>query len=283
MRFHRLRGDDGAEARGQRLENRAHSLVLSCSDVCRGRLSRLRIRESLHLPDASGDPARRARALPEVRHGARAGMPSLEDEENPELVDFHAALLVDAAAHRRRRSCWRCSAIALVLVRDGNAELDRAGALDAGRAVGRLAVLRALGAVDRAPSPNMWTLIGTGTGAAFALQRGRDSRARHLSRARSCRMGRVARVLRGRGRHHLADAARPAPRAAGALADVGGDQGAARPRAEDRAAHQRRRHRGGHPAHARARRRLAARAARREGARWTAWCSKGTSAWTNRC
>ena len=41
-------------------------------EVRRGRLSCLINRESLHLPDAPGDRARQRRALPDLRHGARA-------------------------------------------------------------------------------------------------------------------------------------------------------------------------------------------------------------------
>ena len=93
-------------------------------------------------------------------------------------------------------------------------------------------------------SPNMWTLIGIGTGAAFVYSVVATV-APGVFPDSFVSMGRVGGLLRGRGRHHLADAARADPRAQGALADLGRHQVAARPRAEDRAPHPRRRQRGG--------------------------------------
>ncbi len=76
-------------------------------------------------------------------------MPSLEEDENPELIDF------------RRRFWWTLPLTVVVIVLamfghrlrgsgHGDAELGRARAVAAGRAVGRLAVLRARRAVGRA-------------------------------------------------------------------------------------------------------------------------------------
>ena len=131
-------------------------------------------------------------------------------------------------------------------------------------------------------SPNMWTLIGIGTAAAFVysvvatIAPGVFPGFVRLD-------GPGVGVLRGRRGHHLADAAGPAPRAEGALADVGGDQVAARPGAEDGAADQCRRQRRGRPAHARARRRLACACGPARRCRSTASSSKAQRASTNRC
>jgi Cu+-exporting ATPase len=82
-------------------------------------------------------------------------------------------------------------------------------------------------------SPNMWTLIGTGVGAAFGYSVvatfGADC-SRPLPRARSRR-----RLLRSRRNHRLADLLGQLLELQGAFLHVGGDQGAARAGAEDRA------------------------------------------------
>jgi Cu+-exporting ATPase len=155
-------------------------------------------------------------------------LPSLDDEENPELVDF------------RRRFWWTLplTVVVTVLAMFGH----RLGFFDMATQTwvelvlstpvvlwAGLAVLRAaLGAVDRQQaSPNMWTLIGTRDGRRIPLQRRRYGRARHLPELVRLDGPRVG-LLRGRRRDHLAHAARAAPRAQGALADLGGPQGAAR-------------------------------------------------------
>ena len=78
-------------------------------------------------------------------------------------------------AERRRADRTRLGAAAVNWI-----EL---GAGDAGRAVVRLAVLSsACGRRSCNRSPNMFTLIGLGVGAAYRLQRGRDDRAGTVSR-----------------------------------------------------------------------------------------------------
>ena len=118
---------------------------------CRGRRAGRR-RDDLHLPDAPGDPPGPSRQLPEVRHGARAGDAEPRGRREPRAGRLPAPLLVDAAADGRRHRAGdvRPSPAAHG---HGDPELDRAGALDAGRAVGGLAVLRARRAVDRQPQP----------------------------------------------------------------------------------------------------------------------------------
>ena len=104
-------------------------------------------------------------------------MPSLDEDENPELVDF------------RRRFWWTLPLTVVVtvlamfghrlqLVRHGDAELGRAGALAADRRCGRAgrsSCAASQSVVNR--SPNMWTLIGLGTARGVRLQRGRHGRA----------------------------------------------------------------------------------------------------------
>jgi Cu+-exporting ATPase len=89
-------------------------------------------------------------------------------------------------------------------------------------------------------SPNMWTLIGLGTGAAFAFS---------VAATIAPQMfpifvrldGPRRRVLRGSGRDHFADASGAGPRAQGKVADIGGHQVVARTRSQDRTAHPERR------------------------------------------
>ena len=96
---------------------------------------------AIHLPDASGDRARRARRLPDLRHGAGAdGRADRRRGPNPELVDFTRRLL-------GQRGCCRVPLLLIAMgpmvglpLRDWIGEpigdLARAGAGDAGGAVG---------------------------------------------------------------------------------------------------------------------------------------------------
>ena len=146
-------------------------------------------RHDLHVPDAPGGPAGSSGQLPEVRHGARAARCRRSTtSENPELARFPAALLVDAAADDRRHRCWRCSATGCSWFDAGDAELDRAACCRCRSCcgpAGRSSCAASQSIVHR--SPNMWTLIGLGTGGGVRLQRRRDRRAAACSRARSCR------------------------------------------------------------------------------------------------
>ena len=133
----------------------------------------------LHLPDAPGDPAGRARRLPDLRHGARAGARRPPTPGRiPSSLDMTRRFWIGLALTRAGRSCWRwartCSAI---LDLDADAlELDpvrcsrrRSCCGPAGRsscAAGNRCVTRNL---------NMFTLIALGTGVAYALQRRRDA------------------------------------------------------------------------------------------------------------
>ena len=162
-------------------------------------------------------------------------LPDLEETENPELADFRRrfwwtlplTVIVTVMAmfgHRlgwfdMARQSWIELALTLPIVLWAGAPFFARGA----RSV-----------VNR--SPNMWTLIGPGHRRGVRLQRrgyGRTAGLSGLVRLDGPRGG----LLRGRGRHHLVDAARPDSGIEGALADLGGHQVIARPRAEDRATH----------------------------------------------
>ena len=209
-------------------------------------------------------------------------MPSLDEGENPELADFRRRFWWTLPLTVDRRRCWRCSAIACgcsTMATQSWVELVLSApvVLWAGWP---FFVRGVQSVVNR--SPNMWTLIGLGTSAAFVY-----SVVATVAPGVFPGLVRVdgtgRRLLRGGGGDHLADAARPVARAEGALADLGGDQVAARPGAEDRAAHQRRRQRRGRSADPRPRRRLAARAPGREGAGRRRRSSKAAARSTNRC
>ena len=193
-------------------------------------------------------------------------MPALEDDENPELRRLPAPLLVDAAADRGRHRAGHVRpppAAGSTMATQSWIELvlTLPIVLWAGWP---FFVRGAQSVVNR--SPNMWTLIGLGTGAAFVYSvvatRGAAG-VPGLVRVHGPRGG----VLRGRGRDHLADAARPDARTA---------RRARRPRRRSsRCSGWRRRPRGAStptaakqdvPLDARACRRPAARAAGREGA-----------------
>ena len=123
-------------------------------------------RHHLHLPDAPGDPSGPSRQLPEVRHDPGAGAARARGDENPELVDF------------QRRFWWTLplTVVVTVLAMFGH----RLGWFDMATQSWIELVLTlpivlwagwpffvrgAQSVVNR--SPNMWTLIGLGTGAAF--------------------------------------------------------------------------------------------------------------------
>ena len=132
-------------------------------------------------------------------------------------------------------------------------------------------------------SPNMWTLIGIGVGAAYlysvvatlapgifpAAFRGHDGPGRRL--------------FRGRGGDRRPGPARPGAGAPGARAHQRRDQGAARPRAEDRAPGARRRRRRGGAARGGPGRATGCACARARRSRSTAWCSRAAARSTSRC
>ena len=158
----------------------------------RSRAPRARRRHRVHLPDAPGDRARRARRLPDLRHGARAAHGhARRTRPNPELDRHDAALLGQPGADRCRSSCCRCprccpgsrcsTRSAPTLVSWLQLALG-----DAGRALGRRGrSSSAAGRRSSTASLNMFTLIALGTGAAYGYSVVATLAARHLPGRRS--------------------------------------------------------------------------------------------------
>ena len=206
----------------------------------------------LHLPDAPGDPAGPPGQLPEVRDDAGAGAARTGRGQELGTRRFPAPLLVDPAADGGRYGAGDAGPPA-GRVRHGGPELDRTGAGVTDRALGRLALLRAGGSVDREPQPEHVDADRARHRCSLSLQRrghGGAERVPGLVHLDGAGRG----VLRSGSRDCLADVARPDPRVEGALANLGGNQVAARADTQDRTPHCSRWQRGGCSARARARR-----------------------------
>ena len=182
-------------------------------------------------PDA---PRRRARArghVPDLRHGARAAVGGGRGRQPGAHRHDEAARRerrADGAAHARRHGA-HAARRPRARAREG-APVDRAAAGDARRAVGRMAVLRARGAVDRAPQPQHVHAHRPGRGRRLPRQRRRRRAARRVPGVVPRRRGSGRRVLRGRGSNRHARAARAGARAPRARAHGLGAARAARPR-----------------------------------------------------
>ena len=133
-------------------------------------------RHAVHLPDASGDPAGRSRELPDLRHGARAGDACARRWREPGAHGLPSPVLVDAAVvvARARARDVRASHDAAFDERADMAGTDPHGSRGA---LGRLALLPALGAVDRQSQPQHVDADRHGCGSRVRVQRGRDDRA----------------------------------------------------------------------------------------------------------
>jgi hypothetical protein len=189
-------------------------------------------------------------------------MPTPDDDENPELADFTRRFWVSLLF----------PVLVMVLAMVGHrlalCRGDTQNWIELGLPVvlwaGWPFYLRGVKSVINR-SPNRWTLIGLGTSVAFCYS---------LVATLAPQVFAAAFVVDGRVAVYFEAAAviisltllGQMLRTAGALADLGGDQVAARPGAQDRAPHPGRRQRGGHAAVQRAGRRPAARASRREAA-----------------
>ena len=190
-------------------------------------------------------------------------MPSLDEEENPELVSFRhrfwwtlpftiAVAVLAMFGHRlgwfdMTVQSWVELVLSLPVV------------LWAGKPFFERGVR-----IRRQPQPEHVDADQPGHGRGVRLQRRRHDGTRRVSGV--VRVDGTGRgLLRSGHRHHLAHPSRPVARAQGAFADVGRDQVAARPGAEDGATHPCRRPRGRRPVDARPRRRPPARATGREG------------------
>ena len=194
---------------------------------------------------------------------SRAGCGSARVLSVPLLVDRHGRDARAAGARVDRRAAGR---------------LDRAGAGDAGGAVGgatRSSAAAGIRCVNR--SPNMWTLIWLGVGAAYCSRVVAVLFPRHLPDEFRRHMAAPAGLFRGGGGDRGAGVPRTGAGTEGPRADRQGDPGAARPRAEDGAADRR-----GRLGDRRAARRGAGRATgcgcgRATACRSTAWCSRASS------
>ena len=174
-------------------------------------------RRHLHLSDASGDPPGSSRRT--ARNAAWRWSPRcrrLDDERQSGAGRLPAALLVDVAADGCRDRAGD--------VRPSPAWIDMATQSWVELVLAPPVVLWAgwpffergwQSVVNR--SPNMWTLIGLGTGAAFVYSVVATV-APQVFPGVICFDGARGGLLRGGGGHHLADAAGPAPGTQGAIA-----------------------------------------------------------------
>ena len=242
-------------------------------------------RHDLHLPDASGDPPGRSRHLPDLRHGAGAGdghrrraAQSRTRRHDAAVLDRPGAVAAGCRARDGRASRRRVTAVSTRRCRTGSSSSSRRRSC-CGRA-GRSSCAAGNRCVTR--NLNMFTLIAMGTGVAYVYSVVAHARARHLPGdvPRPWRRGRG--LFRGRRRHHRAGAARPGAGAARARSDLGRDPRAARPCAEDRAAHRRRRRRRGGRARQPQRSATGCASGRAKRCRSTASCSRAAPRSTNR-
>ena len=212
-----------------------------------------------------------------------------EPRTSPSCADMTRRFRVERRAHRAAGRCsrWarcsrprtRCSATAC-----WRCAVDRARAGHAGRAVGRLAVLRARLAVDRQPQPEH----------VHADRARRRRRVRCSAWSPTLAPGLFPAVVPRRTTGSVgvyfeaaavivdAGAAGPGARAARAQPDRRGDPRAARPRPEDGAARRGRRDRGGRAARATSSPATACACGPARRCRWTAWCSRARARSTSR-
>src|SRR5258708_32250544 len=107
----------------------------------------------MDLPDASRDRARRAGALPNLRHGPRADDAQRGDARESRIARHESAILdrPRPVASRARAGNGRRDAGPAPRVRSPSIELAAIGSRNTGRIVVRLAVLRAGSAIARDP------------------------------------------------------------------------------------------------------------------------------------
>ena len=209
-------------------------------------------------------------------------MPIAGRRREPGAGRLPAPLLVDAAADGRGHRAGDVRP-PLRLVRHGHAELDRAACCRCRSCcgpAGRSSCAAVQSVINR--SPNMWTLIGLGTGAAFVYSVVATV-APQLFPASFVSMGRVAVYFEAAAVIISLTLLGPDPGTEGALADLGRDQVAARPGAQDRAPHQRRRQRGRRAARPTCTSATCCACAPARRCRSTAWWSKAAARSTNRC
>ena len=128
----------------------------------------------LHLPDASRDPPGRPRQLPDLRHGAGAARRSAAEPRGQSGTRRHDA----GASGSASRSTVPVVALGHAPASRVQHELAAARPGDAGRAVGRLAVLPARLGLAAPPQPQHVHADRPGHRCGLGLQHRRDDRAR---------------------------------------------------------------------------------------------------------
>jgi YHS domain-containing protein len=153
-----VRGNAGHVSRAQ-----AAAAEAACGERA-GRSGR-----DLHLPDAPRDPPGRPGRLPDLRHGARTGGHNRERraQSRARRHDAPASGSVSCSPSPSLHSRWEAIIWGCTTARPPDLEPDSARARDAGRALGRLAVLRTRLGLVKSRNLNMFTLIAIGTGVAW--------------------------------------------------------------------------------------------------------------------
>ena len=256
-------------------------------DGARARLGGTADEDRVDLPDAPRDRARRARVVPDLRHGPGAPRRDARGAE-PRTRRHDASVPVvarpDGADARVHGVGVPAGPAAATRTAAGGDDLVTVPAGDAGRPVGRLAVLRARLGVGREPPPEHVHAHRPRRGRGVRVQRGRHTGSGPVPRIvpHARRSGR--RLLRARRGHRRARPPRPGAGTAGAQPHQFRHQEAVGPDTDDGPAHRRRWRGAGCAARARAGRRSPARAAGRARARGRRRASKGrprsTSPWS---
>ena len=187
----------------------------------------------LHLPDAPGGASAWPGSCPICGMALEPVEVTLEESAEPRARGHDRRFWVVARPDRadpRLHGLGVPARSAAASSRAGRRRLDRVRARDAGRHVGRMAVLRARLGVDRQPHLNMFTLIALGVGRRVRLQRRRDDRCPAVPDSFQATRARSAVYFEAGGGHRRARAARAGAGAARARAGRARDPEAARPR-----------------------------------------------------
>ena len=178
--------------------------------------------------------------MPHLRHGARADGRAARGNRQCGIDRFHpqalgrGAALAGAASPRHGRPRLRCRSPSLPVAPSG--AMAEARPRHSGRAVVRLAVLRARARLASLGLAQHVHLDRTRHRRGLSLQRGRDRGARPVSRGDARRPWPGPDLFRGGGGDRGAGAARPGARAQGAREDGRRHSCASRPCAQDCAA-----------------------------------------------
>ena len=143
----------------------------------RGCRRRPQPRRRVFLPDVSRRRERRARHLPEVRHGARVGLAACRRRRGSRARGHAAPVLGRAGADVAAGRPAHCEhgRLAARLARWPGTVVAAAAARDAGGAVVRLAAARARLALDREPQPEHVHADRPRRGRVLRLQRAGDA------------------------------------------------------------------------------------------------------------